>query len=548
MGAEGVRRRCDAVCTASTISQAKGQGFKSTETKHHVYGFLWKVDSFYRLFSYYLFIFIYLLLIFLRRSKEAVGLRGVIHRGEEKIMTFTDVLGKIDNFVWGVPLIVLIMGTGIFLTCRLGVLQFRRLGKALKYMVKNEADGIGEVSSFGALCTALAATIGTGNIVGVATAIMLGGPGAVFWMVLAACFGMATKYAEGLLAVKFRVDKGGGRFLGGPFYYIENGMGKKWKWLGKLFAFFACCAGALGIGTITQVNGIASATKSFFDPNNEHMVSIFGTEYSWATVAAAVVVTVLAALVIIGGIQRIAKVSSVVVPFMAIAYVVICLAVVIYNYKAIPNAVVGIIQSAFGIKAAAGGALGTMLIAMQKGVARGIFSNEAGLGTGSIAHACADTRKPVKQGLFGIFEVFADTIVICTLTALVILCSGTTVTYGQAAGAELTISGFTSVYGNWISVFTAVAMCCFAFSTIIGWGLYGARCIEFLFSSEKVVKPFMVVYSLVAILGATVELGLLWSIAETFNGLMAIPNLIAVFLLSGTVVKMVKEYFATEGK
>ena len=329
MGAEGVRRRCDAVCTASTISQAKGQGFKSTETKHHVYGFLWKVDSFYRLFSYYLFIFIYLLLIFLRRSKEAVGLRGVIHRGEEKIMTFTDVLGKIDNFVWGVPLIVLIMGTGIFLTCRLGVLQFRKLGKALKYMVKNEADGIGEVTSFGALCTALAATIGTGNIVGVATAIMLGGPGAVFWMVLAACFGMATKYAEGLLAVKFRVDKGGGRFLGGPFYYIENGMGKKWKWLGKLFAFFACCAGALGIGTITQVNGIASATKSFFDPNNEHMVSIFGTEYSWATVAAAVIVTVLAALVIIGGIQRIAKVSSVVVPFMAIAYVVICLAVVI---------------------------------------------------------------------------------------------------------------------------------------------------------------------------------------------------------------------------
>ena len=381
MGAEGVRRRCDAVCTASTISQAKGQGFKSTETKHHVYGFLWKVDSFYRLFSYYLFIFIYLLLIFLRRSKEAVGLRGVIHRGEEKIMTFTDVLGKIDNFVWGVPLIVLIMGTGIFLTCRLGVLQFRKLGKALKYMVKNEADGIGEVTSSGALCTALAATIGTGNIVGVATAIMLGGPGAVFWMVLAACFGMATKYAEGLLAVKFRVDKGGGRFLGGPFYYIENGMGKKWKWLGKLFAFFACCAGALGIGTITQVNGIASATKSFFDPNNEHMVSIFGTEYSWATVAAAVIVTVLAALVIIGGIQRIAKVSSVVVPFMAIAYVVICLAVVIYNYKAIPNAVVEIIQSAFGIKAAAGGALGTMLIAMQKGVARGIFSNEAGLGS-----------------------------------------------------------------------------------------------------------------------------------------------------------------------
>ena len=458
-------------------------------------------------------------------------------------------LTTVDDFVWGIPLIVLILATGLFLTARLHFLQITKLPHAIKHLIANEKSGEdGEVSSFAALCTALSATIGTGNIVGVATAIVAGGPGALFWMWIAALVGTATKYSECLLAVKYRVVAEDGHIIGGSFYYIENGMGKKWKWLGKLFAFFACCAGALGIGTITQVNGIASATKSFFDPNNEHMVSIFGTEYSWATVVAAVVVTVLAALVIIGGIQRIAKVSSVVVPFMAIAYVVICLAVVIYNYKAIPNAVVGIIQSAFGIKAAAGGALGSMLIAMQKGVARGIFSNEAGLGTGSIALACADTRKPVKQGLFGIFEVFADTIVICTLTALVILCSGTTVTYGQAAGAELTISGFTSVYGSWISVFTAVAMCCFAFSTIIGWGLYGARCIEFLFSSEKVVKPFMVVYSLVAILGATVELGLLWSIAETFNGLMAIPNLIAVFLLSGTVVKMVKEYFATEGK
>ena len=233
---------------------------------------------------------------------------------------------------------------------------------------------------------------------------------------------------------------------------------------------------------------------------------------------------------------------------MALFYILLALSVVLINFRNIPHVFYSIIYGAFRPCAVTGGVVGSFFLSMKKGVSRGIFSNEAGLGTGSIAHACADTRKPVKQGLFGIFEVFADTIVICTLTALVILCSGTTVTYGQAAGAELTISGFTSVYGSWISVFTAVAMCCFAFSTIIGWGLYGARCIEFLFSSEKVVKPFMVVYSLVAILGATVELGLLWSIAETFNGLMAIPNLIAVFLLSGTVVKMVKEYFATEGK
>lgn len=548
MGAEGVRRRCDAVCTASTISQAKGQGFKSTETKHHVYGFLWKVDSFYRLFSYYLFIFIYLLLIFLRRSKEAVGLRGVIHRGEEKIMTFTDVLGKIDNFVWGVPLIVLIMGTGIFLTCRLGVLQFRRLGKALKYMVKNEADGIGEVSSFGALCTALAATIGTGNIVGVATAIMLGGPGAVFWMVLAACFGMATKYAEGLLAVKFRVDKGGGRFLGGPFYYIENGMGKKWKWLGKLFAFFACCAGALGIGTITQVNGIASATKSFFDPNNEHMVSIFGTEYSWATVAAAVVVTVLAALVIIGGIQRIAKVSSVVVPFMAIAYVVICLAVVIYNYKAIPNAVVGIIQSAFGIKAAAGGALGTMLIAMQKGVARGIFSNEAGLGSAPIAAAAAQTKEPVRQGLVTMTGTFVDTVCICTLTGLTIMTSGA-YEYSQANGLE-GVEVTAAAFGNGLPwaysagtfvLMTALAF--FAFTTILGWDYYAERSLEYLTDNMKAVMVYRWIYILAVLIGPFLTVSAVWTIANILNAFMAIPNLIALLALNGVIVAETRSYF-----
>ena len=248
------------------------------------------------------------------------------------------------------------------------------------------------------------------------------------------------------------------------------------------------------------------------------------------------------ALVIIGGIQRISSVAQVIVPFMAGCYVVAVVLILIFNFTAIPGALVEIVQSAFGLRAVTGGTIGGMLMAMQMGVARGIFSNEAGLGTGSIAHACADTKEPVKQGLLGIFEVFTDTILICTLTALVILCSGIPIGFGADAGADLTISGFTATYGNWISIFTAVALCCFAFSTIIGWGLYGARCIEFLFSS-KVIKPFMLVYSLVAILGATVDLGMLWSIAETFNGLMAIPNLIALFLLSGTVVKLVKDYF-----
>ena len=259
-----------------------------------------------------------------------------------------------------------------------------------------------------------------------------------------------------------------------------------------------------------------------------------------------IILAVLVGLILLGGIKRIGQVTEKLVPFMALFYIILAIGVVIINWKNVPGVFSSIIRGAFNPASVTGGVVGSFFMSMKKGVSRGIFSNEAGLGTGSIAHACADTRKPVKQGMFGIFEVFTDTIVICTLTALVILCSQVPVGYGQAAGAELTIQGFISVYGNWVSVFTAVAMCCFAFSTILGWGLYGARCIEFLFS-EKVIKPFMVAYSLVAILGATADLGLMWNIAETFNGLMAIPNLIALFLLSGTVVKLTKEYFAGEG-
>ena len=462
--------------------------------------------------------------------------------------TINDVLANIDNLVWGVPLMVLILSGGILLTLRLGLLQIRKLPLALKWMIKNEEGGEGEISSFSALCTALSATIGTGNIVGVATAVGTGGPGALFWMIVAAFFGMATKFSEGLLAVKYRIVGEDGHSLGGPFYYIEQGMGKKWKWLAKLFAFFGVCVGLFGIGTFSQVNGISSAVHGFFDPNNKHCVNImFLGKYSWSVVIASLILAFCVAAVLIGGIKRIASVSQVIVPFMAIIYFLFAAILIITNITQVPAAIKIIVKAAFTPKAVTGGAVGSMFVAMQKGVARGIFSNEAGLGTGSIAHACADTKKPVKQGFFGIFEVFTDTIVICTLTALVILCSGVPVTYGQAAGAELTISGFTSTYGSWVSIFTAISMCCFAFSTIIGWGLYGARCIEFIFD-EKIIKPFMVAYSLVAILGATVDLGLLWSIADTFNGLMAIPNLIGVFLLSKTVFKLTREYFETEGK
>ena len=461
--------------------------------------------------------------------------------------TINAFLKTVDNFVWGVPLMVLILCGGILLTVRLGVLQMRRLPLALKWMIKNEEGGKGEISSFAALCTALSATIGTGNIVGVATAVCAGGPGALFWMIVAAFFGMATKFSEGLLAIKYRVVDKDGHSLGGPFYYIEQGMGSKWKWLAKIFAFFGVCVGLFGIGTFSQVNGIASAIQNFFDPNKVHTVAIPGIgTYSWTVVIASLILAFCVGAVLIGGIKRIGQVTEKLVPFMAVMYILLALGVVIINFKAIPGVLGAIIEGAFNPSAVTGGAVGSFFMSMKKGVSRGIFSNEAGLGTGSIAHACADTKKPVKQGFFGIFEVFVDTIVICTLTALVILCSGVSVGYGEAAGAELTISGFTSTYGGWVSIFTAVAMCCFAFSTIIGWGLYGTRCIEFLFGT-KANKPFMVVYSLVAIVGATMNLGLMWSIAETFNGLMVIPNLIAVFLLSGVVVKLVKEYFAGEG-
>ena len=463
------------------------------------------------------------------------------------LSTIESINSAVNNFIWGVPAMICIIGVGLYLTIRTNFLQIRKFPYAIKttlgrmFRKKDASDG--SLTPFQAVCTALAATVGTGNISGVAGAIAIGGPGAVFWMWISAMLGMCTKFAEVTLAVHFRETNAQGDLVGGPMYYIKNGLKKHWHWLAYLFSAFGVLT-VFGTGNATQVNTITTAVDSALI--NFHLIS--DQSVSTLNLIIGIVITILVGLILLGGIKRIGSVTEKLVPFMALFYILLALGVVIINYRNIPHVFYSIVYGAFCPRAVTGGVVGSFFLSMKKGVSRGIFSNEAGLGTGSIAHACADTRKPVKQGLFGIFEVFADTIVICTLTALVILCSGTTVTYGQAAGAELTISGFTSVYGSWISVFTAVAMCCFAFSTIIGWGLYGARCIEFLFSSEKVVKPFMVVYSLVAILGATVELGLLWSIAETFNGLMAIPNLIAVFLLSGTVVKMVKEYFATEEK
>lgn len=452
----------------------------------------------------------------------------------------------VNNFIWGVPAMICIFGVGLYLSLRTRFLQIRKFPYAIRTTIgrmfrkKDASDGA--ITPFQAVCTALAATVGTGNIAGVAGAIAIGGPGAVFWMWISALLGMCTKFAEVTLAVFYREKNANGELVGGPMYYIKNGLGKKWHFLAYLFAAFGVLT-VFGTGNATQVNTITTAINSAL--MNYHVIS--EKSVSLSNLIQGIIIAALVALILLGGVKRIAQVTEKLVPFMALFYIILALGVILLNINTIPSVFVSIFKGAFRPSAVTGGIVGSMIMSVKKGVSRGIFSNEAGLGTGSIAHACADTRKPVKQGMFGIFEVFTDTIVICTLTALVILCSGTSIAYGQAAGAELTISGFTATYGNWVSLFTALAMCCFAFSTILGWGLYGARCIEFLFS-EKITKYFMAAYSLVAILGATANLGLMWSIAETFNGLMAIPNLIALFLLSGKVAELTKEYFANEGK
>lgn len=473
--------------------------------------------------------------------------RAYSRRKEKKTMlsTIEAINSAVNNFIWGVPAMICIIGVGLVLSFRTRFLQIRKFPYAMKVtfgrMFKKREASDGAMTPFQAVCTALAATVGTGNIAGVAGAIAIGGPGAVFWMWISAILGMCTKFSEVTLAVHFREKNVHGDLVGGPMYYIKNGLKKHWHWLAYLFSAFGVLT-VFGTGNATQVNTITTAINTAL--MNYHVIS--KDAVPTVNLVVGIILAILIALILLGGIRRIGQVTEKLVPFMALIYIVLAVGVILFNIGHIPAVFASIVEGAFHPAAVTGGAVGSFFMSMKKGVSRGIFSNEAGLGTGSIAHACADTRKPVKQGFFGIFEVFVDTIVICTLTALVILCSQVPVSYGQAAGAELTISGFTATYGNWVSVFTAVAMCCFAFSTIIGWGLYGTRCIEFLFGS-RVNKPFMLVYALVAIVGATMDLGLMWSIAETFNGLMAIPNLIAVFLLSGVVVKLVKEYFAGEG-
>ena len=459
------------------------------------------------------------------------------------------ILKSISSFLWGAPVLILLAAVGLLFGCKTKFFQFRKFG----YILKNTAGEMfkkgggakgkeGTLTPLQAVSSALAGCVGTANIAGVATAMVVGGPGAVFWMWVVALLGMLTKCVEVTLGQYYRVKGEDGVYYGGPMYYIKNGLSTHWQFLAVLYSLFGVLT-VFGTGNATQVNTIVAAIDTAL---LEYGV-VGGGALSTLNLVVGIAVAMLVAMVLLGGIKRIGSVSEKLVPFMALFYIVLSVGVMVLNFERLPYVFESIIAGAFNPAAFTGGTIGSLFVSMQKGVSRGIFSNEAGLGTGSIAHACADTKKPVKQGMFGIFEVFADTIVICTLTAMVILCSGTTVNYGTAAGAELTISGFTTTYGGWASIFTAVALCCFAFSTIIGWGLYGSRFLVFLCRSDKVAKPFFLVYSFVSILGATMDLGLLWSIADTFNGLMSIPNLLALLLLSGTVVRLTKEFFASEG-
>ena len=446
----------------------------------------------------------------------------------------------VSNFVWGVPAMVCILGVGLYLSIRTGFIQIRKFGYSMRNTIgkifETETASDGSITPFQAVCTALSATVGTGNIAGVAGAIAIGGPGAVFWMWVSALLGMCTKFAEVTLAVHFREKNDKGDYVGGPMYFIKNGLGQNWMWLAYVFSFFGIIA-VFGTGNATQVNTITASI-------NTALLSfqiIPETALLTSRLVIGILIAMLVALILLGGVKRIGQVTEKLVPFMALLFILLSIGVIVINIEKVPAVFSAIIQGAFQPSAVTGGIVGSFFVSMKKGVSRGIFSNEAGLGTASIAHACADTKDPIGQGMFGIFEVFMDTVVICTMTAMTILLSGVAIPYGEAAGSELTIAGFVATYGNWITIFTAVAMCCFAFSTILGWGLYGSRCVEFLLG-VKAVPIFLIMYVFVSIAGATMDLGLIWAISETFNGLMAIPNLIAVFLLSPVVLKLLKEH------
>jgi len=447
----------------------------------------------------------------------------------------TKYLEALNSFVWGVPALVLILGVGSYISIRTGFIQIRLFPRAMQDFfarLKGDKKNSGAVTPFQALCTALAATVGTGNLAGVAGAMAIGGPGAIFWMWVCAILGMATKFAEATLAVRYRV-KENGEYLGGPMYMIREGLGKKWGWLGAAYSFFGIVA-AFGVGNATQVNAVITGV-------NEAVRSFGGQESRLGDLIMGAILAAVILAMLLGGAKRIGLVAERLVPFASVAYLALGLGVLVIRWQVIPSAFSAILEGAFSPRAVTGGAVGSMFSALRIGVSRGVFTNEAGMGTASIAHAGAEVKHPAQQGLMGIMEVFLDTVVICTMTALVILVSDVPVPYGFDVGVALTTEAFCAVYGGWVSVAIAAALCCFAFATVLGWGLYGARCAQYLFGAGAW-KKFAYLQAATVILGAVLETGTVWLLSETVNGLMAIPNLIALALLSPELIRLTKEY------
>lgn len=456
----------------------------------------------------------------------------------------------INGFVWGVPMLVLLVGAGILLTVRTAGVQFRKFGYAMKNTLgkifKKSEAGAGEVTPFQAMSTALAATVGTGNIAGITTAITLGGPGTIFWLWVTALIGMATKYSEVLLAVKFRERNAEGDWVGGPMYYIKNGLGKNWKWLGALFCIFAALA-TFGIGNAVQVGNIVGSVNT--------VITSFAPDFDGqrtVNIVLGIILMILVAIVLLGGIKRLGAVTEKLVPFMAVVYIVASLVVVVYYAKYIPAVFADIFAGAFSPQGVTGGAVGSVILVITWGVKRGVFSNEAGLGSAPMAHAATSEVDPVKQGLYGIFEVFMDTIVICTLTGLTVLLAAKAGSIDFVIGVEGNTALNAAALGSVFSpkggaLIIAVALALFAFSTVLSWALYGSRCIEFLLGT-KAVRPYQILFIIIVFVGATMKLDMAWAIADTLNGLMAIPNLIALVGLSGVVVSETKRHFEEKNK
>lgn len=448
----------------------------------------------------------------------------------------SEVLNYLNQFVWGVPALLLILGVGVYLTLKSRFAQFALFPQSLRLFFSRllgRRDDHNGVSPFQALCTALAATVGTGNLAGVAGAIAIGGPGSIFWMWICAFFGMVTKFAEATLAVRYREKNANGEWVGGPMYMIRNGLGSRWNWLGSLYCFFAVVA-AFGVGNATQINAVIGGI-------NTAITAFGGQETQWGNLLMGIILAVLIAVLLLGGAKRIGMAAEMLVPFASVAYLLLGAGVLLVRASAIPAAFSAIVAGAFSPRAVTGGIIGSMFQALRVGTSRGVFTNEAGMGTASIAHASAQVKHPVEQGMMGIIEVFLDTIVICTMTALVILCSGVAIPYGTDMGVTLTVQAFSSVYGDWVSILIALALCCFAFATILGWGLYGARCAQYLFG-DTIWKPFVYLQAVVVVISARLGTGVVWTLSELVNGLMAIPNLIALAQLSPELHRLTKDY------